>query len=300
MIFSEKSYDNGDHNNVFQCGNEPSDKSAQTPNYYIMVTYSGKHYRVISYKNKYIFKFSEVPYDAKVQVVIKCLERNSGAFYKIQDFRNFKSKLGIPAEEGSKDADEQADQEHESKYDKDVVFMYYNRSNGYPKAGKGSGEKIPDKSVLEYAELNKSESKDWRKKLDDYWTAEFTVDSQKWNSVEHYYQAAKFKKQNPDFAKLFSLDSNSDISKEVDKAREAGSKPSNKLRPATVKIDADFYGGRNDIERERAVYAKFSQNVDLRNILIATKSAKLMKYVAKSPAETDFILMRVREKLQKE
>jgi len=300
MIFSEKSYDTGDLNNVFHCGNESSDEQLPTPNHYIMVTYSGKHYRIISYKNKYIFKFSEIPYDVKVQVVIKCLEKNSGAFYKIQDFRNFKSKLGLPAEEGSRDSVEELDQENESKYDKDVVFMYYNRSNGVPKAGKGSGEKIPEKSVLEYAELNKPESKDWRKKLDDYWTAEFTVDSQKWNSVEHYYQAAKFKKQNPDFTKLFSLDSDSEISKDIDKAREAGSKPSNKLRPANVKIDADFYGGRNDIERERAVFAKFSQNVDLRNILVATKSAKLMKYIAKSPAQTDFILMRVRAKLMEE
>lgn len=300
MIFSEKSYDSGDNNNVFHCGNETSDHIIPTPNHYIMVTYSGKHYRIISYKNKYIFKFSEIPYDAKVQVVIKCLERNSGAFYKIQDFRNFKSKLGIPAEEGSRNSVEELDQENESKYDKDIVFMFYNGSNGTPNAGKGSGEKISEKSVLEYAELNKPESKDWRKKLDDYWRAEFTVDSQKWNSIEHYYQGAKFKKQNPDFAKLFSLDSDSEISKEVDKAREAGSKQSNKLRPVNVKIDADFYGGRNDIERERAVFAKFSQNIDLRNLLVSTKSAKLMKYVVKSPAETDYILMRVRDKLNQE
>jgi predicted NAD-dependent protein-ADP-ribosyltransferase YbiA (DUF1768 family) len=67
-----------------------------------------------------------------------------------------------------------------------------------------------------------------------------------------------------------------------------------------VKIDADFYGGRNDEERERAVFAKFSQNIDLRNILVATKQAKLMKYIPKSPPHTDFILMRVRSKLQEE
>ena len=298
LIFSEKSYDNGDQHNVFHCGNETSNHIIPSPNHYVMVTYSGKHYRIISYKNKYIFTFSEIPYDVKVQVVIKCLERNSGAFYKIQDFRNFKSKLGVPAGEGSRDSDEEIDEQHESKYDKDIVFMYYNRSNGAPKAGKGSGERIHEKDILEYAELNKT--KDWRKKLDDYWTAEFTVDSQKWSSVEHYYQAAKFKKQNPDFAKLFSLDTDSEISKEVDKAREAGSKPTNKLRPANVKIDPDFYGGRNDVERERAIYAKFSQNIDLRNLLVATKSAKLMKYIAKSPAQTDFILMRVRDKLNTE
>jgi len=297
LIFSEKSYDSGDLANVFQCGND--DNENPTPNFYIMVTYSGKHYRLISYKNKYIFKFSEIPYDVKVQVVIKCLERNSGSFYKIQDFRNFKSRLGVPVEEGAK-ADQEDDDDEIGLYDKHIIFMFYNRSNHGPKAGRGSGEVIPEKSILEYAELNKPNFSNWRRKLDDYWPAEFTVDSQKWASVEHYYQAAKFKKQNPDFAKLFSLDSDSEISKEVDKARQAGSKPSNKLRPSGVKIDADFYGGRNDIERERAVFAKFSQNVDLRNILLATKKAKLMKYVAKSPAQTDFILMKVREKLQEE
>jgi predicted NAD-dependent protein-ADP-ribosyltransferase YbiA (DUF1768 family) len=294
LIFSEKSYSNGDIHSVFQCGNESGD-TTPTPNFYIMVTYSGKHYRLISYKNKYILKFSEIPYDVKVQVVIKCLERNSGAYHKIQDFRNFKSRLGVPAEEGAKE-----EEDDNGAYDKDVVFMYYNRSNSYPKAGKGSNESIPEDRLIEYAELNKPTFSNWRKKLDDYWIAEFTVDSVKWSSVEHYYQGAKFKKQNPDFTKLFSLDSDSEISKDVDKAREAGSKPANKLRPANVKIDADFYGGRNDVERERALYAKFSQNMDLRNILIATKDAKLVKYVAKSAPQTDFLMMKVRAKLQEE
>jgi predicted NAD-dependent protein-ADP-ribosyltransferase YbiA (DUF1768 family) len=294
LIFSEKSYINGDIHSVFHCGNE-SDDTTPTPNFYIMVTYSGKHYRLISYKNKYILKFSEIPYDVKVQVVIKCLEKNSGSYYKIQDFRNFKSRLGVPAEEGAKDEEDDG-----GAYDKDVVFMYYNRSNSYPKAGKGSNESIPEGKIVEYAELNKPTFNNWRKKLDDYWITEFTLDGSKWSSVEHYYQGAKFKKQNPDFTKLFSLDSDSEISKEVDKAREAGSKPANKLRPANVKIDADFYGGRNDVERERALYAKFSQNVDLRNILIATKDAKLVKYVAKSAPQTDFLMMKVRAKLQEE
>jgi len=297
LIFSELAFDNGDNHSVFQCGNESSE-NLSNPNFYIMTTYSGNHYRLISYKNKYIFKFSEIPYDVKVQVVIKCLERNSGGFYKIQDFRNFKSKLGVPAEEGAKD--EVEDEAKSPLYSKDTVFMFYHKSNNGPKAGKGSNETISEKSLLEYSELNAPGKKDWRKKLDDYWMAPFTIDGSKWSSVEHYYQGAKFKKNNPDFTKLFSLDSDSDISKTVEDARLAGSKPSNKLRPSNIKIDADFYGGRNDVERERAVYAKFSQNVDLRNILLATKNAKLTKYIVKSPPQTDYILMKVREKLREE
>ena len=302
LIFSEEMYTSGDKNSVFQCGQLNDEVLEQqghfSPNFYIMTTYTGNHYRLISYKTKYIFKFSEIPYDVKIQVVIKCMERNAGPYYIIQDFRNFKSKIGMDPDEGF--ASDDYEEDSRSVYDKNVVFMYYNRSNPAPKAGKGSNESIPDSEISEYSDLNTKANKDWRKKLDDYWIAEFSVDGTKWASVEHYYQGAKFKKNNPDFTKLFSLDSGSEISKDVDLARQAGSKPANKLRPSNIKIDADFYGGRNEVERERALYAKFSQNVDLRNILLATKSAKLTKYVAKSPPETDSTLMKIRSGLQKE
>ena len=301
LIFSEEYYESGDEKSVFQCGQlNDSDLEKQgnfSPNFYIMITYSGNHYRLISYKTKYIFKFSEIPYDVKIQVVIKCMERNAGPYYIIQDFRNFKSRIGVDPDEGFVH-DEPEDRT--SVYDKDVVFMYYNRSNDKQKPGKGSNESISDEKVGEYSDLHLKVNHDWRKKLDDYWIAEFTVDGQKWSSVEHYYQGAKFKNKRPDFTKLFSLDSGTEISKDVSLAREAGSKPLNKLRPVDVKIDPDFYGGRNLVEREKAAYAKFTQNIDLRNILLATKQAKLMKYISKSAPEIDSILMRVRTKIQKE
>jgi hypothetical protein len=53
------------------------------------------------------------------------------------------------------------------------------------------------------------------------------------------------------------------------------------------------------LEREKALYAKFTQNLDLKNILLSTKQAKLMKYISKSPPEVDVVLMRVRNKIQK-
>lgn len=301
LIFSEEYYISGDEKSVFQCGqlnDEDLEKQGTSPNFYIMTTFSGNHYRLISYKTKFIFKFSEVPYDVKIQVVIKCMERNAGPYYIIQDFRNFKSRIGIDPDEGFVYDDEEEDKS--VNYDKDVVFMYYNRSNPGPKPGKGTNESITTEKVGEYSEFNLKVNQDWRKKLDDYWIAEFTVDGQKWSSVEHFYQGSKFKNKRPDFAKMFSLDSGSEISKDVSLAREAGSKPVNKLRPADIKIDPDFYGGRNLVEREKAVYAKFTQNIDLRNILLATKEAKLMKYISKSPPEVDNVLMRVRSKIQKE
>jgi hypothetical protein len=93
LIFSEEMYTSGDKNSVFQCGQLNDEVLEQqghfSPNFYIMTTYTGNHYRLISYKTKYIFKFSEIPYDVKIQVVIKCMERNAGPYYIIQDFRNF-------------------------------------------------------------------------------------------------------------------------------------------------------------------------------------------------------------------
>jgi predicted NAD-dependent protein-ADP-ribosyltransferase YbiA (DUF1768 family) len=301
LIFSEEYYQSGDDKSVFQCGqlnDEDLERQGNfSPNFYIMTTYSGNHYRLISYNTKYIFKFSEIPYDVKIQVVIKCMERNAGPYYIIQDFRNFKSRIGLDPDEGFVYDDDVEDTT--LNYDKDVVFMYYHRSNPSSKPGKGSNESIPDSKTGEYSDLQLKVNHDWRKKLDDYWIAEFKIDGSKWSSVEHYYQASKFKNRNPDFAKLFSLDSDSEISKDVSLAREAGSKPSTKLRPSNVKIDPDFYGGRNLVEREKALYAKFTQNLDLKNVLLATKNAKLMKYISKSPPEIDVVLMRVRNKIQK-
>lgn len=302
LIFSEQYYESGDDKSVFQCGqlnDEDLERQGNfSPNFYIMMSYSGNHYRLISYSTKYIFKFSEIPYDVKIQVVIKCMERNAGPYYIIQDFRNFKSRIGLDPDEGFVQEDEIEDKNID--YDKDVVFMYYHRSNPSSKPGKGSNESITDSKRGEYSDLTLKVNNDWRKKLDDYWMVEFKVDGMKWSSVEHYYQGAKFKNKNPDFSKLFSLDSDSNISKDVALAREAGGKASSKLRPSNIKIDPDFYGGRNLVEREKALYAKFTQNNDLRNILVATKNAKLMKYVSKSPPEVDILLMRVRNKIQNE
>jgi predicted NAD-dependent protein-ADP-ribosyltransferase YbiA (DUF1768 family) len=128
----------------------------------------------------------------------------------------------------------------------------------------------------------------------------------KWKTVEHYYQASKFKKHNPHFYKLFSLDSDNEISKDVEIAKNAGSlkgsykkgKTVIQIRPLEIKIDPDFYGNRKNEEREKAVYAKFSQNDDLKEIIIETKNAVLKKHIPKSKSEPDMILMKVRKQIQ--
>ncbi len=111
---------------------------------------------------------------------------------------------------------------------------------------------------------------------------------------------------------MFSIDnSSSEISKNIDLAISAGSKTGranqkakkilkNKdtlLRPKNIDVDPDFYGERSESERELAIKSKFEQNEDLKILLLNTKKAKLVHYIHGAPAESDLILMNVRNKL---
>ena len=65
--------------------------------------------------------------------------------------------------------------------------------------------------IKEFAEL--ASMVGWRKVLSNFYMAPFKLDNRTWNSVEHYYHANKFKKSHPEFYQLFTVESDSDISK---------------------------------------------------------------------------------------
>jgi predicted NAD-dependent protein-ADP-ribosyltransferase YbiA (DUF1768 family) len=169
-----------------------------------------------------------------------------------------------------------------------------------PAPGKGAGEKLGGDQESEYTDLKKING--WRKMLSKFWTEPFDLHGHKWFSVEHYYEAAKFKKNNPDFYLQFSLDSNSELSMDPYKASSAGSKngkfQGTLIRPKTIEFDDDFFKGRDLKEMEDAMYAKFSQNPELKRVLLGTKKAKLMHFVHRSPPLVFYDLMKVRKKLQ--
>ena len=315
IVLSEFSYNGKSLDSVMNCGADASTdlqkKGIFNPQFYIMTTYSGNHYRLITYKEKRIFTFPEIPYYIKVLVVKKCLERNAGVFYLIQDFRDLKSRLGINPDEGNPDAkngngdgdgDEEDDENENELYDPKIVFAFYSAADKSKKPGTGINEKIPPTMKADFTTLGRIA--DWRKKLDDYWTdALFKLDGHKWASVEHYYQGAKFKKGFPDFRMQFSLDSESDISKDVEMAHKAGDKigkyKKQQIRPKLTVIDPDFYGERSKEERENAVRAKFTQNDDMKQALLATRNAKLVHFIRGEKPETDNVLMKIRKELQK-
>lgn len=308
IIFSEKDYIEDDENNVLRCTlGTDTVKDRFTPDFYIMTMYSGDHYKLVTYSNKYIFSFREIPYDVKSMIIIKCMEQNSGVFSQIPEFIELKRRLGVDYEEGDEEESQQMKGGGFRKLDTSTILTFYDKSNGFHKPGKASNEKIGSDKIHEYKQL--AIHKDWRKKLDDDWPSTFQVDNKKWKTVEHYYQGVKFKKHNPHFYNQFSLeDSSSEIAKDVALAKAAGSqkgvfkkgKKEIPLRPADIRIDPDFYGSRQKEEREKALYSKFSQNEELKQILLFTKNAVLRKYIPKRKAETDYSLMTVRQRLELE
>jgi predicted NAD-dependent protein-ADP-ribosyltransferase YbiA (DUF1768 family) len=303
IILSSDLYKNGDVKNVLQCGQLNDTVLEQrgifTPEFYIIIDHTGKHYKLISYKKKMIFKFSEIPYDIKKKITDKCMEKNAGPFAIIPDFQKFKAGTvkNIIKEAEYEDISES---KLRGLYNDDIVLQFYSKSVGKPLPGKGNGEKMPNERLKEYSEL--ATIPDWRKKLSNFWVQPFTLDNHQWASVEHYFQGSKFKQANPQFYLSFSLDSGTDLSKDPAMAKAAGTTGKFKgelIRPFEVKVDTNFSGKRQTREIYNAQYAKFTQNEDLKKLLLATNDAKLTHFIKSAEPVVFDELMLIRDKINR-
>jgi hypothetical protein len=111
------------------------------------------------------------------------------------------------------------------------------------------------------------------------------------------------KKENPQFYLTFSIEGDSNYSNDPELARICGTKGKYKgeqIRPVEIKFDSDFFDGvRENIELYDAQYAKFTQNEDLKALLLATNDAKLTHYNKGSPPEVLDDLMIIRDKIRR-
>jgi len=306
IILSSFNYKNNDVRNVMLCGQLNDDflKNSGTfrPEFYIMVEHTGSHYMLVGYKKKVIFKFKEIPYDIKKMIVEKCMEKSGGTYDIIPDFQKFKSSLGKNIiKERHYEEEDFNESRIKGLYDDEIVFLFYSKSNDKPLPGKGAGEKIPNDKLKEYTEL--ATIPQWRKKLSNFWVQPFSLDNHQWASVEHYYQGSKFKRSHPEFYLSFSLDSGTDLSKDPAMAKAAGGKSGKfkgeLLRPSEVKADSNFFGKRQQKEMYDAQYAKFTQNEDLKRMLLATNDAKLMHFVKGASPVVFYELMLIRDKIKR-
>ncbi len=193
-------------------------------------------------------------------------------------------------------------------YNPHIVFQFFSRSQSKA-PGKGVGETIPNNKMHDFDEL--AAIPNWRQKLSNFYVAPFTLDNHQWASVEHYYQGSKFKINNPQFYVSFAMDSGSEWSLDPAAAKGVGGKSGKykgkQLRPRDVIVDPDFFPPPPPFANDRtartyeemycAQLAKYTQNEDLANMLIATKNAKLMHSTRHTPVmfvET----MLIREKLK--
>ena len=221
------------------------------------------------------------------------------------------------------DKDLMEEREADGLYDDRNVFKFYSRSaDAIPGKGKaGGGETVADDA--DFSTL--AGIRDWRKVLSNFHTRNdeqgnilplFTSltssgETLNWASVEHYYHAHKFEKNNPEFFRLFTMNSKSEIATDPRKALGAGGRTGyikdvsgkRKLfRDKNIKMDSDFFSDlRNEKVMEEGQRLKYTQDDLSKKVLLATGDAKLVHLETRRGQKTKeipFITMKIRKELE--
>ena len=275
---------------ILECGeNNKNIRGTFKPKYYIITTYNGNHYELVMYKNKGIFEYIELPYDIKILIINKCMEKNSGLFNKIHEFREFQTRIGI---DPNKNNNFEIKENYDGLYDNKIIFMFYSKSSSTPKPGKGTGEKIPTEQIKKYIQLSKYA--DWRRKLDDSWVDiddPLIIDNKKWASISHYLWAIPLKSKFPEKYLIYSLNSGNKIARDYDLAKK------NNLRNQDD-IKEEFMVREYTNERENALRVKFSKP-EFKSILLATQTSTLLHFENKNSPKEDKLLMFIRNQFMK-
>ena len=149
------------------------------------------------------------------------------------------------------------------------------------------------------------EYENWRRKLSNNYETPFMVDGYMWNSVTHYVTAQYFKAHS-DYYKDFSLSSTTELGKMLSKnidmtlatLKPRGIHKSQRVRPSEINPSKTLHSDEVSEYMMKALHAKFTQNEEAKEILMATKEAKIMIFIPRRPAKPFMNLMKLRKTLQ--
>jgi predicted NAD-dependent protein-ADP-ribosyltransferase YbiA (DUF1768 family) len=310
IVLSQDHFLNGEKELVLQCSEADKKLQAQgvfKPSYYIITDYiKGIHYKLITYdKNikRGALTFTELPYKIKELVLEKCMERGAGLYVLIPDFKTFANQHGVQTSPISKtssyDSLVSTKTPKSQEYDDSIIIQIYSKSK-HEKVGEGSGESIkPElKTVKNVLDLNnKKKYPEWRKKLDnDFLVPNLVIDGNNWSSVKHYILGSRFKELVDLYGKFMK---NGEVGANNEEALKLYNSNIVKKSVKTVILnDEDFKKIESGL-LEKALYAKFTQNDELREILILTGDALINVFKQTKGASPALELMRVRKLITK-
>ena len=217
-------------------------------------------FRLVSYKDKVLFSFEQLPYSLRTGIQDRCRQHSGGWFATIPDFHRLDhDSIEDPtttttdsAEQdggGGKVAATHEPPETDTESRRQRAEMRRKRQEKVAASLPLMTSVQPQHAVLYVADFLPSpippgqlENEllwpddpmqglkysavmlypDWRHRLSDSWQAPFFLDGHRWMSVEHYVQAMKYKQAHPEFYLQFTQESGSDLSKDPRLAKIAG------------------------------------------------------------------------------
>lgn len=318
IILSLEAYRSKDNDNILECGqlndNIIKDAGVFQPNFYVLMEYNGSHYNLITYETKGSLSFNEIPEYVKTLIVNKCLESNAGAYYLIPEFKalkdneaNEESIVQVTNKEDKIQEELNQTMSYGHLFNENTKFVFYkNSANNPPGKNEKAGEMLDKEDIGKFGDLRKI--KNWRKMLDDSWTHQdenqetkplFSLDSKKWTSVEHYVKGSRYK-SNPDVFHMFSFESTRELGKDINMvislSTTTGKYKKDIIIPRNIKPDENWEEKKSEYIKA-AQEAKFSQNKYLKDMLLKTRNAKLIKHIHRGEPRVANELMQVRKSL---
>ena len=247
----------------------PHNMSLFNPMYYIVLEFVDNEYSIMQVNGVSLLTFQSLPLVIKDLVINRCLEQSEGLYANIPLFVKYKQfKL---TKEQQQDLKEPV---LDLEPDKDrLVISDTLKKHGNP--GTVPFERMEFEHLIDSQLVR---DKQWREKLADNYMksdARFKLGDRDWASVNHYVTAQQLKQRDPKKSDKLSLNTGSSLSK--------------KVIPYMLGDDNDRYG---------AVFAKFSQNPQLKDMLLQTGDAELYMYIPGKPHIRLNSLEKVRDALQ--